>query len=219
MDKKKILKHYQENREVIDSRLEEFEKLRDADNDRLFKELVFVILTSQSSAKKSWEATQKLEELGLLESSEKDEVAGVLELNDIQYEQKKASYVVENRKKLSQPTLTDPSGKLKIAELIRPDNLDKTRSWFVENIDGLSWKGGSHFLRNIGYGNGFAIVSSRIISKLYELNYLEDLEQPSDKESYLEIERKMRKLAEDTGIDIKALDLVLWSIETGEVFK
>ncbi len=219
MDKKKILKHYQENREVIDSRLEEFEKLRDADNDRLFKELVFVILTSQSSAKKSWEATQKLEELGLLESSEKDEVAGVLELNDIQYEQKKASYIVENRKKLSQPTLTDPSGKLKIAELIRPDNLDKTRSWFVENIDGLSWKGGSHFLRNIGYGNGFAIVSSRIISKLYELNYLEDLEQPSDKESYLEIERKMRKLAEDTGIDIKALDLVLWSIETGEVFK
>ena len=219
MDKKKILKHYQENREVIDNRLKEFERLRDADDQRLFKELVFVILTSQSSAKKSWEATQKLEELSLLESSEKDEIARVLELNDIQYEQKKASYIVENRKKLSQPTLTDPSGKLKIAELIRPDSLDKTRSWFVENIDGLSWKGGSHFLRNIGYGNGFAIVSSRIVSKLYELDYVEDLEQPSDKESYLEVEKKMQQLAEDTGIDVKALDLVLWSMETGEVFK
>ncbi len=219
MDKQKILSHYKENKDVIDSRLDDFEKLRDADNKRLFKELVFVILTSQSSAKKSWKATEKLDELDLLESSEKEEIARILELHDIQYERNKASYIVENRKKLSQPTLTDPSGNLKLKDRIKPDNLDQTRKWFVENINGLSWKGGSHFLRNIGYGNSFAIISSRIVSKLYELDYIEKLDQPSDQESYLEIERKMQDLAKETGIDVKALDLVLWSMETGEVFK
>jgi len=32
-------------------------------------------------------------------------------------------------------------------------------------------------------------------------------------------EETMRELAEELGIDIQALDLVLWSMETGEVFK
>ena len=219
MENEDITNHYRENQETINNRLKQFESLRDSSDERLFKELVFVILTSQSSAEKSWEATEKLDELDLLKSSNKEEIARILEVNDIQYERNKASYIVENRKKLSQPTLTDPSGDLKLKDRIKPDSLDQTRRWFVENISGLSWKGGSHFLRNIGYGNSFAIISSRIVSKLYELDYIERLEQPSDQDSYLEIERRMQDLAKETGIDVKALDLVLWSMETGEVFK
>lgn len=219
MNTEEIEKHYNRNRSEIDGRLEQFKQLRDADNQRMFKELVFVILTSQSSAEKSWEATEKMDELSLMKSGGKEEIAELLENYDISYERNKADYIVSNRQDLSQPSLKDPSGDLKLKNKIDPENLDKTRKWFVENLKGISWKGGSHFLRNIGYGNSFAIVSSRITSKLYELDRINDPGQPSGEEEYLKVEEEMKDLSRETGIDVKALDLVLWSMETGKVFK
>lgn len=219
MNTEEIEKHYQKNRSEIDGRLEQFERLQEANDQRVFKELVFVILTSQSSAEKSWEATEKMDELGLLTSGGEEEIAELLENYDISYERNKANYIVSNRQDLSQPTLKDSSGDLKLKNKIDPENLEKTREWLVENLKGISWKGGSHFLRNIGYGNSFAIVSSRITSKLYELGRVEDPGQPSGKEEYLTIEEEMKKLSKETEIDVKALDLVLWSMETGKVFK
>lgn len=219
MNPEGIEKHYAENRQTVDRRLEQFEELRDSDNHRLFKELVFVILTSQSSAEKSWEATEKLDELGLLEDGGREEIARVLENHGINYERNKADYIVSNRQDLSQPTLEDPSGDLKLGDRIDPENLEKTREWLADNVKGISWKGASHFLRNIGYGDSFAIVSSRITSKLHELDRVEDPGQPSNREEYLKAEEEMKKLSRETGIDVKALDLVLWSMETGKIFK
>lgn len=219
MEKNAVRKHYRENREEIDSRLEEFRDLKEASEERLFRELVFVILTSQSSAKNAWDASLKLEKLGLLEKPEKSDITEILAEYSIQYEERKASYIANNRKKLSQPTLEDPSGKLKLKGKIDPDNLESTRKWLAENLDGISWKGASHFLRNIGHGNSFAIISSRIISKLHELEVVDNQELPKNREKYLQVERKMQALSEDLGIDVKALDLVLWSMETGEVFR
>ena len=83
----------------------------------------------------------------------------------------------------------------------------------------MSWKGSSHFLRNIGYGDDFAIISSHIINVLHELGLLETLDPPSGKKEYLEIERKFQDLARTLEIDVKELDLVLWSMRTGKVFK
>lgn len=219
MKREDILNQYKKEKEVIEERLREFEQLRNASDQRLFKELVFVILTSQSSAKKSWEATEKLEEQNLLMHGDRSNIAEVLESYDIQYEENKASYIVENRENLSQPTLENPTKELKIKDKIDPKDLESSREWLVENVKGLSWKGSSHFLRNIGYGNSFAIISKNISRILTKLDLIESASPPTDEEQYLNQEGKLQRIAEETGIDIKALDLVLWSIETGEVFK
>jgi N-glycosylase/DNA lyase len=219
MNPEDILNHYEQNREEIENRLEEFKELREANDYRLFMELCFVILTSQSSAKNGWKAVEQLDDLNLLLEGDKSEITKILQKNEIQYERNKAQYLIDTRKLLSQPTLKNPTNELKIKEKLNLQNLEKTRKWLVENINGLSWKGASHFLRNIGYGDDFAIVSSYISKTLFKLQLIEDAQLPKNEEEYLEQEKKVRKLAEEVGISIQALDLTLWSMETGEVFK
>jgi len=218
MNRKDLEKHYLENREEIESRLKEFIGLRKASDERLFQELSFVIFSSQSSAENSWNAAQRLGEKGLLEK-DKESIAKVLRQKEIQYEERKADYIITNREKLSQPTFNDPSTDLKLKEKIRPENLEKTRKWFTETIKGLSWKGASHFLRNIGYGDSFAIFSSHTTSILFDLDVIKASEPPRNEEEYLEMEENVQEFSKEIDIDIQALDLVLWSMRTGEVFK
>lgn len=219
MNREDLKQHYLENQEEIQSRLEEFRQLREVSDERLFKELCFVIFTSQSSAEDAWSATEKLDERGLLLDSDKDAIESVLVNHGIQYEDRKAEFLAENLRFLSQPTFSDASSDIKIRSRIKPDNLEKCRKWFVNNIKGLSWKGASHFLRNIGYGNSFAILSSHTASVLFDLDVLKNSEPPKDKSEYLDAERKVQEFSEEIGIDIQALDLVLWSYRTGKVFK
>ena len=219
MNRKQIKQHYREQQDVIDQRLQSFKQLRDSSNRRKFQELVFVLLTSQTSAKEAWNAAEKLGQLELLENGSKQEIIQVLENFDIQYEKKKAGYIVENRKLLSQPTLQNPEKRLKLEERINTNDLESTRLWLAENMKGIGMKGASHFLRNIGYGNSFAIVSNHIITVLHELGFKEKPEPPQNREEYLEAEETVQNLAEQLSIDVKALDLVLWSMKTGEVFK
>lgn len=218
MNREKVKNHYRDNKEEIESRLKEFRGLREASDERLFQELSFVIFSSQSSAKNSWNAAQRLGEKGLLEK-DRETIAQVLRQEEIQYEERKADYIMSNRKKLSQPSFNDPSTDLKLRQQIRPKNLEKSRKWLAENIKGLSWKGASHFLRNTGYGKDFAILSSHTVSVLFDLEVIRASEPPKKAEEYLEMEGKVQEFSREIDIDIQALDLVLWSMRTGEVFK
>jgi N-glycosylase/DNA lyase len=218
MSEKEVVQHFKENIDKIESRLEDFRELREASDTRLFQELAFVIFSSQSQAENAWRAAEELGKEGLKGKS-KSEIEEVLRNNEVSYEKDKSDYIAWNRHFLSQPTFEDSSSDLKIKDRIRPDNLSKSRKWFAENIKGIGWKGASHFLRNIGYGNGFAILSTHTVAVLYDLGVLDSSEPPNNREEYLEMEEKMLQFSEEVGIDIKALDLVLWSMRTGEVFK
>ncbi len=219
MTPEELKQEYREREESIADRLEDFEALRTASDYRWFMELVFVILTSQTSAKKSWEAVEELDSLNLLMEGTKDEISGILRDHGIQYEEKKADYIVGNRELLSQPTLSNPTKELKLKEKVDPDNLEVSRDWLADNLKGVGMKAASHFLRNVGYGNGFAIVSGHIVKKLVKLDVIESTDPPTSREEYLRVEEKARELSRETGIGIKELDLLLWSLETGEVFK
>lgn len=219
MKKREILEHYRENKDHIHSRLEEFSALRDSSEERKFKELVFVIFTSQTKAEKAWRATEKLDEKDLLLEGSRESITRILEQEDIQYSKDKSSYLVENRKNLSQPTLQRPEKSLKITDKIDPEDLGESRRWFAENVKGISWKGSSHFLRNIGYGDSFAIISGHIAAQIYELGLTESPKQPVDEEEYMETEEKIREFSSEIGIGVKELDLVLWSMKTGDIFK
>lgn len=219
MTPEEVRKQYENVKKDVKARIRSFRDLRDAGEERVFQELVFVILTSQTEAEKAWSAAERLRKENLLIDGSEPEIKTVLESEDIQYPENKARYIKENRRELNQPTLSDPEKGLKLKEKISDRDPEKAREWLVDNVRGLSWKGASHFMRNTGRGKEFAIISSHIVGKMHQLGLIDDLEMPSGKEEYLEYEKLLEEFSEDIGIPLEELDLVLWSMETGEVFK
>ncbi len=219
MSVKELRNQHREKKEEIKTRIKEFRELRDASDHRWFLELVFAILTSRTGAENAWEAAEELDENGLILDGGQDEIAEVLARNGVKYGEEKARYIVENREKLSQPTLSEASGDLKLKSRVDTDNPEKAREWLVEELSGVGWKAASHFLRNVGYGSNLAIVSGHIVKKLHDIGVVDSMEPPQDRQDYLAIEEKVRELSRSSGIPMEELDLVLWSLETGEVFK
>jgi N-glycosylase/DNA lyase len=94
------------------------------------------------------------------------------------------------------------------------------RDWLVKEkrIKGLGYKEASHYLRNIGF-KGYAILDKHILRSLAELGIVDDPKPPNTRLKYLTVEEKLKNLAEITEIDFDELDLVLWSLKTGEILK
>ena len=94
------------------------------------------------------------------------------------------------------------------------------RDWLAQEkrIKGLGYKESSHFLRNIGI-RGHAILDKHVMGCLRDLQIVETTKPPTTRTRYLEVEKKLKSFAHDIKIDFDELDLVLWSIKTGEVLK
>jgi N-glycosylase/DNA lyase len=94
------------------------------------------------------------------------------------------------------------------------------RDWLAQEsrIKGLGYKESSHFLRNIGF-RGYAILDKHVVRCLAELGLVDDIKPPSTRTRYLEMEEELKGFAREIGIDFDELDLVLWSMKTGEVLK
>ncbi len=215
----KIRKQYSSRQDEIEEKLEDFRNLRDSSPERKFKELCFVLFTPQSDPENCWQACNRLSSHGLLKDPEKSKVSHILERHEVSFPRRKAEYLTENRKALIQPTLADPTGSLKIDDRIDTEHLNRTRRELAGELDGIGFKGSSHFLRNIGFGDRFAILSRPVLATLYDLNVLEKTDPPSDESEYLEMESKIQDLADAAGIDVQAIDLVLWSLENDKIFK
>ncbi len=100
------------------------------------------------------------------------------------------------------------------------DDALERRDWLVKEkgIKGLGYKEASHFLRNIGF-KGYAILDKHVLRSLAELDIIDDPQPPNTRLKYLTVEEKLKKLADLTKIDFDELDLVLWSLKTGEILK
>jgi N-glycosylase/DNA lyase len=214
-----IREHHEEVEEEVSDRLEDFRDLRDASEYRWFMELCFVICSSQTEGKKAWEAVEELDDKNLLAEGNTSQISKVLASHGVSYEDNKAEYIVSNREELSQPTLSNPTRELRLKDRLNLEDHGKAREWLAEEMKGVGMKGASHFLRNVGYGSDFAILSGHILSTMSELGYLDDASPPEGAEEYLKKEENLLQLSERLGIDLGALDLVLWSYRTGEVFK
>jgi len=94
------------------------------------------------------------------------------------------------------------------------------RDWLAQEkqVKGLGYKESSHFLRNIGV-KGHAILDKHVMRCLVEVGVLYSAKPPSTRRKYLEVEQQLIRFARDIGIDFDELDLVLWSMKTGEVLK
>ena len=94
------------------------------------------------------------------------------------------------------------------------------RDWLAQDkqVKGLGYKEASHFLRNIGV-KGHAILDKHVMRCLVEVGVVDSARPPSTRRKYLEVEQQLIRFARDIGVDFDELDLVLWSMKTGEVLK
>ncbi len=203
-----LLENYEKRKDEIKKRLAEFRAVGRSSDERIFRELVFCLCTPQSQAKKCWAAAEGLDFSsvhwstgdGLGERAAED-------LPGVRFHNTKASRIREamHIRDVLRDVIdyNDPSG---------------TREWFVENIKGLGYKEASHFLRNIGL-RGLAILDRHILKNLVRYGVIEEVPKTMTQSKYMEIEDKMRLFSEKMGIPMDELDLLFWSMETGEVFK
>jgi len=209
--KDEIERIYQEIRPTIEKRIQEFEEVWDEGDERVFDEMVFCLFTPQSKAKVCWDTVQDLKEDDLLLEGQQDTISD--EIKRVRFRNNKAGYLVEARSKFIED---DKFIKEKISEF---EDQKKARGWIVDNVKGLGYKEASHFLRNIGKGENLAILDRHILRNLVKLGVIDEIPKTLTKKRYLDIEKKMKEFAEEIGIPLGHLDLVLWYKETGEVFK
>ncbi len=208
-----IKKIYEDIKDEIVSRLEDF-KLNFNDDYRIFSELVFCLLTPQSKAKICWHAVEEIMAKNLLFKEDISKEDLMEKLRGVRFKNRKAEYILRVKNRFIY------NGKPRVRKLLNSfDTPWDIREWLVENIDGMSYKEASHFLRNIGFGKDLAILDRHILKNLRILGVIEEIPTSMTRRNYLEIEEKMKLFSENIGIPMDHLDLVLWYKETGEVFK
>lgn len=206
-----VLENYRSRKKDINSRLGEFKKVGEKGDKKIFSELCFCILTPQSKARTCDKAIQEMIKNDILFKGTTDQIQS--SLRGVRFPNNKARYIIRARDfftKNDRFTIKDEIGRFK-------DNRE-TREWLISNIKGISYKEASHFLRNIGKGEDLAILDRHILKNLRLLKIIDE-ENAVGKTAYLEIESKMLQFSKKIEISPAELDLLLWSMETGEIFK
>lgn len=117
--------------------------------------------------------------------------------------------------------LLDAHAKLSDIYSALRENMDASaaREWLVKNVKGLGLKEATHFLRNIGRNQGLAILDRHILRNLVKYGAIRSVPASLTRKRYLQIERKFTEFADRVGIPLDELDLLFWSMETGEIRK
>ena len=201
----KLLDFYRKNKLKIKDRLNDFSKVPEKE---YFYELCFCLCTPQSKARKCDIAVSLLKEKGFLDKNVNP--LKILHRN-VRFHINKSRYLLELKRKF-------PSIDEKIKQNRNKKAAKELREWLVKNVKGLGYKEASHFLRNIGFRN-LAILDRHILKNMIRYGAIKDLSKTLTKKEYLRLEGEFGRFSEKIGIDMDELDLVFWSMETGEIFK
>jgi N-glycosylase/DNA lyase len=211
---KELVAHYRKIKPAIKARIAEFRSVIESGSDHdIFTESCFCILTANASALRCYDAIKELSGGGLLVNGAAHEIRPKLK-GRARFHNKKAEYIVGARKLFK-------TGKcLNIMDRLDRGDIIATRDWFVANIKGYGYKEASHFLRNIGLGADIAILDRHILKNLKRYGVIDAI-PPSigPRKVYVAIEDKMRAFSKRIGIPLDELDLLLWSMQTGFIFK
>ena len=181
---------------------------------RLWEELVYCIFTAGASARMGLRSVEAIRPL-LAEGTREEMTRSLVEARAHRYPQARPGYIVVTRDFLQEDC------RLRLRERLAgfTDAIER-RDWLARErrIKGLGYKEASHFLRNIGLG-GYAILDKHILRSLCELGVTDSPDPPATRARYLQTEEQLRAFALDVRIDFDELDLVLWSMKTGEILK
>ena len=196
---------HREKAPAIRRRLEEFSSV---DRSEYFYELIYCLLTPQSSAVNAGKAV-------LILRNDK------FEQNDLDPEpvlRRKEGYIRFHKTKALHIVLAKSTYPSILKQLASGEKGSDLREWLVKNVRGMGWKEASHFLRNIGYRN-LAILDRHILKNLVRLRVIRRLPKTLTPRRYKLIEKKFHTFAVQTEIPMDELDLLFWSMETGEILK
>jgi N-glycosylase/DNA lyase len=196
---------YAIRKEAIQARLRDFAAVPRGE---YFFELVFCLLTPQSSAANAGDAVRALREAGFPHRAANLPEILADRRHYIRFHNTKAM-------RLSEAWKSYPAIESRISDRSAPE---ATRRWLVENVAGLGWKEASHFLRNIGFRN-LAILDRHILKNLKEHGVLRTPPRTLTPKNYTAIELRFRSFSAHVGIPMDELDLLFWSRETGEILK
>ena len=206
---------HQTRKKEIRARLDQFREVWRKGNDAQFwEELVFCIFTAGASARMGFRAVEAVRPL--LMNGEREEMTLALRnAGAHRFPVERPGYIVVTRTYLREHCQMALRKELQSFA----DPIER-RDWLAQEkqIKGLGYKEASHFLRNIGL-TGHAILDKHVMSCLMDLKVVETAKPPVTRARYLEIEKKLKVFARDIRIDFDELDLVLWSMKTGEVLK
>jgi N-glycosylase/DNA lyase len=201
---------YEEKKDIIKSRLDEFKEVFEKGDDRrIFEELTFCILTSAVGPRIGLNALNAIKG-GLIHGNE-EELYMKLE-NEHKYPGK-AGFIVHTREYLKREYDFELKGLI-----LSFENPVDRRDFFASNKDimGIGYLQASHFLRNIGFF-GYALLDKNVSRSLYELGVIENIRPPSTRNKYIDIENRVKQFADAVEISIDELDLLLWSARTGRI--
>lgn len=209
-----IEKVYLEIKGDIEKRIKEYKEIWQKGNNKdVYCELAFCILTPQSKARNAWKAITQLRDNGLLFDGTEEEILPYL--NIVRFNKTKAKNLCLLREQMK-----DEKGNYITRDFFNSfSNMGEAREWIVKNIRGMSYKEGSHFLRNVGFAEEFAILDRHILRNLVRLEVIDELPKTMTPKIYKEIERKMINYCKEVEIPMENMDLLLWYLEAGEIFK
>lgn len=202
-------------RKEIRARLREFETVwQEGSDERLWEELVYCIFTAGASARMGLKSVDAVRPL-LKDGGREEMTQALTKAGAHRFPVARPGYIVVARNYLSEQCPRGFYERLKSFS-----NALERRDWLAQDkqIKGLGYKEASHFLRNIGL-KGHAILDKHVLRCLADLNVIENPKPPTTRARYLATEEKLRAVAREMKINFDELDLVLWSMKTGEVLK
>ena len=200
----RFIRRFQESKEKIDAHLEKYEEIDTKNRNQLFEELAFCLLTPQSKARAADQSIKLLKEHNLLLNGTPEQLEP--HLKRIRFHITKAKRIVEAREKFQDFDFEF-------------DNIEELRHKIVQTFKGLGYKEASHYLRNIGHGRDLAILDRHILKNLINMGLIEEIPKTLTPKKYFEIENTMKIFCKNNEMSMGHIDLILWSTETGEMFK
>jgi N-glycosylase/DNA lyase len=209
-----VATHRAQKRE-IKKKLSEFDEVwRKGSDARLWEELAFCIFTAGASARMGLKSIDAIRSL-LLDGQPEEMTQALKRAGAHRFPVARPRYIVTTRAYFRE------NFDMALRKRLRSfsDSLER-RDWLAQDkqIKGLGYKEASHFLRNIGV-KGHAILDKHVMRCLAELGVVDSARPPSNRKRYLEVEEQFLQFSRDIRVNCDELDLVLWSMKTGEILK
>ncbi|MFH1637777.1 MAG: N-glycosylase/DNA lyase [Candidatus Woesearchaeota archaeon] len=206
----KLRVEYKEKKPTINKRLKEFRQTYRAGDKEIFKELCYCILTANASARMGLKCMNSINSKVL--TATESQLRRMLK-GKHRFAATRASYITKSRDYMQKELNFNLKKKI-----LSIQDRDELREFIASNLKGIGYKEASHFLRNIGF-KGYAILDKHIVDSMVDLRLIKEAKPPKNKEQYLLMEKKLRSFSRKIGIGMDELDLLLWSMKTGEVLK
>lgn len=211
----RVIATHQARRKEIRKRLGEFQKVwRHGSDARLWEELAYCIFTAGASARMGIDSVDAVRPL-LLDGEPEAMTMALKEAGAHRFPVARPQYIVVTRNYFR------AEFGMKLRRRLRSfSNPFERRDWLAQEkqVKGLGYKEASHFLRNIGV-KGHAILDKHVMRCLCEVGVVDAPSPPSTRTKYLAVEQELTRFAREIKVDFDELDLVLWSIKTGEILK